>query len=253
MVARQSLLRDESRIDRDPVIAKGTLGRMTIRIRLTLALAMLLATPAMAWAKDAGEYTFTVLRDGVPVGQHRFAFRREGDRIEIREATQIEVSVATIPVYSFEHRAHQLWRDGRAVRIDATTDDNGEMLDISVRDTDHGYVRTVNGRVDRFGDSRVVLAFWNSDTLRHDAFFSVVEDKTLDASFQHVGAERIRLAGKQLEAQHYRMVGDEQRDLWFDPAGRLAKVAFRRYGAEIEYVRDQVAPDAPGSTCAAGC
>lgn len=226
---------------------------MTIKGGLALALAMLLAAPSLAFGKDAGEYTFTVLRDGEPVGRHRFVFRRDGDRIEIREATEIEVSFAAIPLYTFEHRAHQLWRNGRAVRIDATTDDNGLKLDISVRDTDHGYVRTVNGRVDRFDDSRVVLAFWNTDTLEHDAFFSVVEDKTLDASFQHVGPEKIRLAGEVLQAQHYRMVGDEERDLWFDGAGRLAKVAFQRYGAAIAYVRDQVAPSAPGSTCASGC
>ena len=227
---------------------------MTTRSSLAVAALILLATPCFAaLGDDAGEYTFTVLQDGELVGRHRFAFQREGDRIEIQEATEIEVSVAGIPVYTFEHQAHQLWQNGRAVRIDATTDDNGEEFDIKVRDSSDGYVRTVNGRIDRFGDSRVVLAFWNKDTLKHDAFFSVVEDKTLDASFQHVGAETLTLAGQRLEAQHYRMVGDEERDLWFDAAGRLAKVAFRRYGAAIEYVRDQLNPGEPGAGCTVDC
>jgi hypothetical protein len=227
---------------------------MTTRSSLAIAAVILLATPCFAaLADDAGEYTFTVLQDGEPVGRHRFAFEREGDRIEIQEATEIKVSLAGIPLYTFEHEAHQLWQNGRAVRIDATTDDNGEELDIKVRDSGAGYVRTVNGRIDRFGGSRVVLAFWNKDTLKHDAFFSVVEDKTLDASFQYVGVETLTLAGQKLEAQHYRMVGDEERDLWFDPAGRLAKVAFQRYGAAIEYVRDQVDPGEPGAGCTAVC
>jgi hypothetical protein len=226
---------------------------MTAR-SLAIAAVILLATPCFAaLGDDAGEFTFTVLRDGEPVGRHRFVFEREGDRIEIREATEIEVSFAAIPFYTFEHQAHQLWQNGRAVSIDATTDDNGEEFDIKVRDTGAGYVRTVNGRIDRFGDSRVVLAFWNRDTLKHEAFFSVIEDKTLDVSFHHVGAETLTLAGQKLEAQHYRMVGDEERDLWFDPAGRLAKVAFQRYGAAIEYVRDQVNPGEPGAGCTAVC
>jgi Family of unknown function (DUF6134) len=227
---------------------------MTIRSSFAIAAAILLASPCFAaLGDDAGEYTFTVLQDGEPVGSHRFTFKREGDRIEIEEATEIEVSFAAVPVYTFEHHAHQLWQDGRAVRIDATTDDNGEKLDIKVRHSGQGYVRTVNGRVDRFDDSRVVLAFWNRDTLKHDAFFSAVEDKTLDASFRDLGTETITVAGQKLEAEHYRMVGDEERDLWFDPAGRLAKVTFRRYGAEIEYLRDQVEPGEPGSTCTADC
>jgi hypothetical protein len=206
------------------------------------AAAALLAVPSAARAADAGEYTFTVLKDGDPVGRHSFAFACQGDRIEIQEKTEIEVRLAMIPIYSFEHEARQLWENGQVVRIDATTNDNGEKLDITVRPNGHGYIRTVNGRVDRFDGSTTVLAFWNKDTLKHHAFFSAVEDKTLDASFQFVGRETMTLHGQQLDVEHYRMVGDEERDLWFDSAGRVVKVAFRRHGAQLEYVRDKGAP-----------
>jgi hypothetical protein len=222
------------------------MGRDAIAI---LALLLMAAPAASVRADDAGEYTFTVLRDGAPVGRHRFAFECRGDRIEIRENTEIEVSLAMIPIYDFEHEAHQVWENGRAVRIDATTDKNGEKFDITVRSNGDRYIRTVNGRVDQFDASTTVLAFWNRDTLKHHAFFSAVEDKTLDVSFQFVGDERISLAGGRLEAEHYRMVGDEERDLWFDGAGRIAKVAFRRHGSDVEYVRDQLG----SGECASGC
>lgn len=220
---------------------------------LAIAAALLLATVSSALAGSAGEYTFTVLSEGNPVGRHRIAFEYEGDRVEIKEATEIEVSFATIPLYTFEHQALQLWQDGRAVRIDATTNDNGEQLDITVRDTGEGYVRTVNGRVDRFDGSAAVLALWNKETFDHDAYFSAVEDKILDVSFEHVGPETIVLAGRPVQTQRYRMVGDEEHDLWFDPRGHLAKVAFRRYGATIEYVRDQIEPNRPRSSCTVIC
>jgi hypothetical protein len=38
------------------------------------------------------------------------------------------------------------------------------------------------------------------------------------------------------------MVGDEERDIWFDKAGQVVKVEFQRHGADIAYVRDQIAP-----------
>jgi hypothetical protein len=81
----------------------------------------------------------------------------------------------------------------------------------------------------------------------------VVDDKTMKVSFEFVGRETITVAGKELEVEHYHMVGDEERDLWFDKAGRIAKVKFRRLGSEIEYLRDQVAPRAPTSSCRALC
>jgi hypothetical protein len=218
-----------------------------------VAVCAALAAVSPASADEAGEYTFTVLSDGEPIGRHRIAFEHEGDRVEIREATEIEVSFASIPLYTFEHESRQLWRNGRAVRIDATTEDNGEHLVIAVRDTPRGYVRRVNGRVDRFEDGATVLALWNRDTFGEGEYFSAVEDKVVHASFEQVGRETIILAGQPVATQRYRMLGDERHELWFDERGRLAKVAFRRYGATIEYVRDQVEPDRLRSTCVVVC
>jgi hypothetical protein len=223
---------------------------MAFKHLLALATAVLLVPPAaVARAVDAGAYTFTVLKDGEPVGRHRFVFDRSGDQIEIREATEIEIKLAMIPIYTFEHRASELWQDGRVIKVDATTNDNGEKLDISVRPDGQGYVRTVNGRVDRFDASKRILAVWNKDTLQHHDFFSVVEDETLKVSFHLIGREKLSLDGQVLDVDHYRMVGDEERDLWFDSAGQVVKVEFKRRGSEITYVRDQLKPLKPDAVC----
>jgi hypothetical protein len=228
--------------------------KMLFKHTLSMVAVLLLAvTAGPARADTTGGYTFTVYKDGDPVGKHRFVYDRDGDRIEIREATEIEVKLAMIPIYTFEHQAREVWQDGRVVRVDATTNDNGEKLDISVRPDGQGYVRTVNGRVDRFDASKRMLAVWNKDTLRHHDFFSVVEDQTLKVSFHLIGREKLTLDGKVLDVDHYRMVGDEERDLWFDSAGQVVKVEFRRRGADIAYVRDQLTPLKPEAVCATSC
>jgi hypothetical protein len=224
---------------------------MVLKLVLSVGAGVLLALAAgLAWADQTGAYTFTVLKDGQPIGRHEFVFDRNGSRIEIREATDIEVKFAMIPIYTFEHRARELWQDGRAVRVDATTNDNGEKLDIRVRPDGQGYVRTVNGRIDRFDASKRILAVWNPETLKHHDFFSVVEDQTLKVSFELIGPEKLSLNGQVLDVDHYRMVGDEERDLWFDRAGQVVKVEFQRHGSDIAYVRDQLAPLQAGAVCA---
>jgi hypothetical protein len=224
---------------------------MFCRNLLLLVVAGLVASAGatVALAGDGGEYTFTVLKDGSPVGRHCIVFQRAGGRVEIREATEIVVRLAMIPIYRFEHEATEVWQDGRALRIDGTTNDNGEKLDIAVRRNADGYTRMINGRVDEFDDSKQVLAFWNKDVVNYDDFFSVVEDKVIKAWFEFVGQDRITVAAQELEVDHYRMTGDEERDLWFDRSGRIAKVAFSRLGSEIIYLRDQVAPLASASDC----
>jgi Family of unknown function (DUF6134) len=215
--------------------------------------AVLLAMPLAALADEAGEYTFTIQKDGAPIGEYRVVFDRHGNRVVIQEATEIEVRLAMIPVYSFEHEGRQVWENDRVLRIDSTTNDNGKKLDIAVRPNGHGYIRTVNGRVDKFDDSTEVLAFWNKDTLNHNKFFSAVEDKTLQVSFEFAGREKIAIAGTKLDVDHYRMVGDEERELWYDTAGHIAKVRLRRLGSDIEYLRDQLTPLKSEATCAAPC
>ena len=208
---------------------------------LGAALAVALSAPAVH-ASDSGEYTFTVLKDGAPVGEHRFAFERDGSRIEIEEETEIEVRFAMVPIYEFEHERREIWQDGRALSIRSRTNNNGERLDITVRPNGQGYVRTVNGRVDKFDASTAILTFWRPDLLEHHSFFSVVEDKTLQLAFEYLGQEVMKVDGQPLQVDHYRMVGDEEREFWFDPAGHVAKVEFERQGSEIEYLRNEATP-----------
>lgn len=199
------------------------------------------APPSSAPATEAsqGEYTFTVLRDGAPIGEHRFAFDRDGPRLEIEEETDIEVTFALIPVFHYQHERREVWENGRALSIAGTTDNNGRKLAITVRPDGAGYVRTVNGRSERFGPSRTILAWWKKDILEQRSFFSVMEDKTMDLAFAYVGKETLVLGGQEVETDRYRMSGDKERDLWFDSAGDVAKMAFRSRGSDIEYLRNE--------------
>lgn len=201
---------------------------------------MVATTPAEAQSDQAGVYTFTVLRDGEPIGQHRFAFDHEGERFEIEASTEIQVNVALVPVFRYEHERRELWQNGQLLSIAAKTNDNGEQFDISIKPNGHGLLRTVNGRVDHIDDSTKVLTLWDKDVINHHSFVSVTDDKILKASFEYLGKETVTLSGQQpIEAEHYRMVGDEERDIWYDPAGHVAKVRFERHGSTIEYVRNE--------------
>jgi Family of unknown function (DUF6134) len=236
-------------------LSASSMSRVACRIWLLVATGVLLASTngAAAPAGDAGEYTFTVLMDGNPVGRHRIAFHRDGDRVEMHEVTDIVVRFAMIPIYRFERDGREVWEDGSAVQIDGTTNDNGDEFDISVRRHGDGYTRIVNGQVEKFDDSKKVFSFWDKDIVNHENFFSVIDDKILKVSSEFIGREEIIVAGQKLETEHYRMTGDEERDLWFDDAGRIAKVQFRRLGSTIAYVRDQVAPLPPEDGCPEEC
>jgi hypothetical protein len=67
----------------------------------------------------------------------------------------------------------------------------------------------------------------------------VIEDETLELAFDLVGKEKIVVEGHQMEVDHYRMTGQEERDIWYDDDGQVVKVRFMRDGSEIEYRRNE--------------
>lgn len=211
------------------------------------AVAVLLAV-ALGWfasgaraAERAGVFTFSVTRDGEPIGTHRVAFSHDGERTVIDAEMDLEVTFALVPLYHFSNERREVWQDGRPLLITSKTDDNGELFEITLRPDGAGYVRTVNGRVDQFDGSTKVLAMWNRETLeaKPGLFVSVIEDETLELAFTVVGKETMVIEGREIVVDHYRMTGTEERDIWYDPAGQVARVRFERRGDEIEYVRNE--------------
>ena len=210
-------------------------------IRCILAL-LLIISAFPTEARNTSLYTFAVLMDGTPIGDHRVAVSQAQGRIEVEAATSLVVRAAFIPVFRFEHQRREIWEDGRPVHISAKTNDDGKQLDIIVRQDKGGYVRSVNGRIDRFDDSVKVMSLWNQDVINHKRFVSVILDKTIDVTFQYLGRESLDLGDETVKADHYRMVGNDRRDIWYDDRGQVLKVEFERGGSEIEYVRRDAAP-----------
>ncbi|MCC2662325.1 MAG: hypothetical protein K0S35_247 [Geminicoccaceae bacterium] len=205
------------------------------------ACAALAIAPSGAWAHHAGTFTFKVSRDGAPIGAHRVTFRHDGGRVEIEAAMELKVSFAMVPVFRFRHQRHEIWQDGKPVLIDAWTDDDGREYRITVRAHGEGFVRTVNDRVEKLDSSTRILALWNQATVTSPpgSFASVIEDKTVDVGFHYLGKERMAIEGRELAVDHYQMVGEEERDIWYDADGQVARVTFLRDGATIEYLRNE--------------
>ena len=224
-------------------------ARVSSRITVAAILGLTMLISGTAMAGESGAYTFTVLRDGEPIGSHWAAFWKDGDRIEIAATSKLKVTFALIPLFEFEHERREIWEKGRPRLIRANTVIDGEEFDITVRRHGRGLIREVNGRVEKLDDAITILALWNKETVtngRH-SFVSVVEDKKLDLTFTFVGKETLTVDGKQIETEHYRMTGDEERDIWYDSQGAVVKVEFERRGSRIEYVRNEAellpAPD----------
>ncbi len=214
-------------------------GRSVVRGLAVAGLLIFVAFAADARAKQSSVFEYTVLRNGAPIGYNRVVVTPDSasDEIALSFDSKLAVKLGFITVFSYAHQREELWRDGRLVHAAGETNVNGENTAIEVRAEDGGYVRKVNNRVEALEQDRKPLAMWDPKLLgAHDAFFSVSEDKLLDVSVDFAGRQRIPWADGEALVDHYKMTGDEERELWYSPDGVLLRAKFRNRGSDIEFV-----------------
>ena len=204
-----------------------------------IAAVLLLAAPFAARGDHLSEYDYIVLHGDEPIGSYRVNVARNGSEIKIEAESDLKVAFGPLTVFQFEHQRRELWSDRELVESTAQTTKNGESFDIKITRQAEGYKRVVNGREDQLEDPVKVLALWHDDLFKHEFFISPLEDKLYRLSVRFVGEERIEIGDQRIQARHYRMTGDSERELWYDEAGHLLKVRLYDYGSAIDYVLDR--------------
>ena len=195
----------------------------------------LAAFPLMAAIPPSGDLKFAVMRSDSDIGRHSVSFERKGDELHVDVAIDLEVSIAFVTVFTYRHRNHEVWKNGRLVSIETTTDDNGDEYSLSGHAVGNGF--KVDGAAGSFIAPADIIptSYWNPATLEQTQLLDTQKGRLMEVEISKAGSERLELSGRSLLADRYRMSGDLRLDLWYGQDGRWAKIAFDARGAEVVY------------------
>lgn len=196
------------------------------------------AVSAATLSPVTGTIVFDVLRDGRPMGTHRLDFHREGDRLTVDIAIDLEVRLI-VPLYRYTHRSREIWIDGRLARIDTTTDDDGRKFRVAGRADAAGFV--VDATAGRFVApvDPMPTSYWHERMLKGGPLFDTQEGKLIAVSIADLPAEVLVVNGQSVTARVYDVSGDLTLRLWYGAHGRWLKLRFGTRGSEIDYVLRQ--------------
>ncbi len=203
-----------------------------------LAAALLCSVPV--WA-DSVALGYSIRKEGEPIGQERVTINRDGDAalVEVRTTTRAKVLFLE---FHYDHSRREEWQGGKLVRMVADTDDDGTKSKLEAVRGDNGWTMTVNGEsAERVGDP-LPLTLWGRAILDRKELFSIIDAKPYRVQVAALGNEAVNLDGKVQQADHFRITGDVERDLWYGADGYLLKAAFQRSGYPIEVVRIERRP-----------
>ena len=84
-----------------------------------------------AYAAAQRDLRFRALWRRSSIGEHRVAFRTDGDRLVVDTHIDIAVRVLFFTVFRLKHNAQEIWQAGRLVSVTSTTDRDGTRLQVS--------------------------------------------------------------------------------------------------------------------------
>jgi hypothetical protein len=184
---------------------------------------------------DAGR-VFAIQRNGEDIGRHKVTFKRRGERLEVRIKVTVDYRLLFIPIYRFEHDAHEIWKDGALQELRTTTNDNGESYDVVVQPRETGMLLTVNGEEHDVRRDAVPSSLWRQDMARSGQLIDPADGEVMRVNVSDAKWVQVTVRGATIRARYFVMTGDLERELWYDSAGMLVKVRFSGDdGSELQF------------------
>lgn len=235
-------MNDHSRMSYTSGYRSASVGR---RRAVSLALAGLgLAVAPLPFVPRAAaplgpfkDVRFRVLRDGSEIGAHSVVFQNAGNRLTVRTAIRLQVKVAFITAFRYEHDGEEIWENGRIVALGTRTNDNGPKYDVTGAPDGAGFrVVGPGGPYMCRPDMLTSGAVWHPDYVRQTAIINVEQGGEMGLSARKMEAEPVVAGGSQVMAQKYRMVTPQCGGfVWYDADMRWLRADVEIKGEKLKY------------------
>ncbi|MCW5656717.1 MAG: hypothetical protein KIT60_03350 [Burkholderiaceae bacterium] len=201
---------------------------MPARQVLVVAATCALPLAAPAWgtgaetpaASEAG-WTFRVLLDGKPIGEHRFragAPDVAGERTMVSEAS-FAVRLLGITVYRYQHRAVERWRGDCLVALSADTDDNGQRMRVSALAQGSAFEVSLPAAQSASG-CVMSFAYWHPALRAQQRLLNAQTGRIEPVRIASLGEASLEVGTRRVNASGWRISGPARPiDVWYSPQG----------------------------------
>ena len=215
----------------------------TVIGRRCLLLAGATMAARRAWAAlpvpADNELAFRLIRHGSEIGRHTLTFERQGDRLNVHIAVDAQITLFSIPIAHYTHRAVETWQGDTLVGLSGQTNKNGDHEWINARRTDEGLV-VLGSKTARYvaPPQAIGITYWNKRML-NGPMISMDDGVLVRTKVAEVRTEAIPVAsGGHIPAEHYNISGVFNVDVWYDHTDMWASLALNiSDGSEVRYER----------------
>ena len=194
-------------------------------------------TSARAHAAARRDLRFRALWRGSAIGEHRVAFRMDGDRLVVDTHVDIAVRVLFFTVFRLKHDAQEIWQAGRLVSVTSTTNRDGTRLQVSGNAAADGF-RIVGEDGPFLADAELLTtnALWDSRIVHEQRLIDVQYGGEIGLVAKLLGDERVDTPQGPVRASRYQMITPHYAgSVFYDRDQRWVKALIEMKGQTIDY------------------
>jgi hypothetical protein len=192
---------------------------------VVLGRALAAGSDALRVTAIVGEWNFTALLDGTPIGSHRFSLERDrSGRPDVRtlnSEAQFDVKLLGLTIYRYRHRVSEQWEGDCLTTLVAETDDDGKRT--KVLGTGAGNLFAIDvlpsaGAARRTAAPTCTMSFayWNPALQARHQLLDPGTGRLEAVAFTPLPAATIDVKGVPTPARGFRIAGMTQPiDVWY--------------------------------------
>jgi len=173
---------------------------------------------------------FSILHGGKPIGTAEMRIVSHDGITEC--SVEVRANERTpVGFYSYTLTSREVWRDGRAISLRSSADEDGYAYSL-VFDSTSGEV-TANGSRRYVSRQLWPTTFAQLPATGPVALLDADSGRVSEGRVEKVRTETVRAAGKEIAAVRYHVSGGRDVTLWYDDRGRLVSQSWIVAGSEM--------------------
>lgn len=195
-------------------------------------------TSARAHAVTRRDLRFRASWRGSSIGEHRVAFRMDGDHLVVDTHIDIAVSAFFFTLFRLKHDAQEIWQSGRLVSVTSTTDRDGTHLQVSGNAVGDGFrIVGENGPFLATAHLLTSNSLWDSRIVHERRLIDVQYGGEIGLVAKLLGDEQVATPQGQVRASRYQMITPHYAgSVFYDGDQRWVKALIEMKGQTIDYV-----------------
>ena len=184
----------------------------------TTAVLLILNVFNIAYATNSIDkrWEFKVYLDGEEIGFHNFSLVQKENHQEVYSSARFDVKFLFFNAYSYEHDNVEHWRGHCLKSINAVTNDNGDIYNVSGKTGKDEFIVSTLDEKKTYQPCIKTFAYWDPDFLEDNRLLNSQTGEMIEVESRFISNETMTHRGKETDARRYRLLGENlQIDLWY--------------------------------------